>query len=103
MEIDRISREKSSYLSVENYNKWKVSARYGEEIRQQMLIWIAKGIEERELKIMTFFDKYKAHPETVPIVSACVQRMMLMYRRLRDRYHGFGISEFPSHDCIWEP
>jgi hypothetical protein len=75
---------------------WKGSSRIGEEIRYQFLFWIAKGFEERETKILFKFDECKKNPAHPFILLACVQRMMLLYRRIRERYYGFALSKHIS-------
>jgi hypothetical protein len=91
----------SSYLSIDDFNMWKGSSRVGEEIRQQFFFWIAKGFEARETRILLEFDKYMKTPENPFVLLACVQRMMLLYRRLRERYRSFAISKYPICSAVY--
>jgi hypothetical protein len=71
-------------------------SRIGEEIRNQFLCWIAKGFEERETQILLEFDKCMKNPAHPFILLTCVQRMMLLYRRIRERYYRFALSKHIS-------
>jgi hypothetical protein len=86
----------SPYMLMCDLNMWKGSSRIGEEIRNQFLCWIAKGFEERETQILFEFDKCMKNPAHPFILLTCVQRMMLLYRRIRERYYRFALSKHIS-------
>jgi hypothetical protein len=86
----------SPYMLMRDLNMWTGSSRIGEEIRNQFLCWIAKGFEERETQILFEFDRCMKNPAHPFILLACVQRMMLLYRCIRERYYGFALSKHIS-------